>query len=437
MKNRISSFYMEKDLFEKNIAALKEAQLRLAASSESVRNEALKSVYDALEEKKDFIFAENGKDLESAKNNVSDAVMGRLKFDEKKLDSVRKGILDIISLPDPIVRIEEKRELDEAFILTRKSVPIGVIGMIFEARPDALVQIVSLCIKSGNAIVLKGGKEAMNSNRALFKVIADALDDTPLTSSSLMLIESHEDVASILKMDKYIDLIIPRGSNAFVRYVMDNTRIPVLGHADGICSIYVDESADMDIAIPVVLDSKVQYPAACNAVEMILVNEKVKDTFLPKIKKVFDERGVIIHGDDEVRGVIECESLGSDDLFKEFLSLEVSIKCVNSINEAISLINSYGSHHTDAIISEDEKSKNLFFTLVDSADVFANCSTRFADGYRFGLGAEVGISTSKIHARGPVGLSGLMSYKWILSGHGEIVADYASGRRFFHHKDLI
>ena len=428
---------MEKDLFEKNIAALKEAQLRLAASSESVRNEALKSVYDALEEKRDFIFAENGKDLESAKNNVSDAVMGRLKFDEKKLDSVRNGILDIISLPDPIGRIEEKRELDEAFILTRKSVPIGVIGMIFEARPDALVQIVSLCIKSGNAIVLKGGKEAMNSNRALFKVIADALDDTPLTSSSLMLIESHEDVASILKMDKYIDLIIPRGSNAFVRYVMDNTRIPVLGHADGICSIYVDESADMDIAIPVVLDSKVQYPAACNAVEMILVNEKVKDTFLPKIKKVFDERGVIIHGDDEVRGVIECESLGSDDLFKEFLSLEVSIKCVNSINEAISLINSYGSHHTDAIISEDEKSKNLFFTLVDSADVFANCSTRFADGYRFGLGAEVGISTSKIHARGPVGLSGLMSYKWILAGHGEIVADYASGRRFFHHKDLI
>ena len=428
---------MEKDLFEKNIAALKEAQLRLAASSESVRNEALKSVYDALEEKRDFIFAENGKDLESAKNNVSDAVMGRLKFDEKKLDSVRKGILDIISLPDPIGRIEEKRELDEAFILTRKSVPIGVIGMIFEARPDALVQIVSLCIKSGNAIVLKGGKEAMNSNRALFKVIADALDDTPLTSSSLMLIESHEDVASILKMDKYIDLIIPRGSNAFVRYVMDNTRIPVLGHADGICSIYVDESADMDIAIPVVLDSKVQYPAACNAVEMILVNEKVKDTFLPKIKKVFDERGVIIHGDDEVRGVIECESLGSDDLFKEFLSLEVSIKCVNGINEAISLINSYGSHHTDAIISEDEKSKNLFFTLVDSADVFANCSTRFADGYRFGLGAEVGISTSKIHARGPVGLSGLMSYKWILAGHGEIVADYASGRRFFHHKDLI
>lgn len=437
MKNKISSFYMEKDLFEKNIAALKEAQLRLAASSESVRNEALKYVYDALEEKKDFIFAENGKDLESAKKNVSDAVMGRLKFDEKKLDSVRKGILDIISLPDPIGRIEEKRELDEAFILTRKSVPIGVIGMIFEARPDALVQIVSLCIKSGNAIVLKGGKEAMNSNRALFKVIADALDDTPLTSSSLMLIESHEDVASILKMDKYIDLIIPRGSNAFVRYVMDNTRIPVLGHADGICSIYVDESADMDIAIPVVLDSKVQYPAACNAVEMILVNEKVKDTFLPKIKKVFDERGVIIHGDDEVRGVIECESLGSDDLFKEFLSLEVSIKCVNSINEAISLINSYGSHHTDAIISEDEKSKNLFFTLVDSADVFANCSTRFADGYRFGLGAEVGISTSKIHARGPVGLSGLMSYKWILAGHGEIVADYASGRRFFHHKDLI
>lgn len=428
---------MEKEVFENNIAALKKAQLHLSASSESVRNGALRLIYEELERDKDFIFAENKKDLEEAKGKIGEAVLGRLKFDEKKLKSVRDGILDLIALSDPIGRIEEKRELDSGFILTKKSVPIGVIGMIFEARPDALVQIVALCIKSGNAVILKGGKEAVNSNRALFKVISAALEKTSLTSAFLMLIESHEDVASILKMDKYIDLIIPRGSNAFVRYVMDNTRIPVLGHADGICSIYVDEYANMDIAVPIVLDSKIQYPAACNAVEMVLVNEKIKECFLPKIKKVFNDNGVIIHGDEEVRNTIECESLGEDDLFKEFLSLEVSIKCVKDTAEAIDLINSNGSHHTDAIITENAENKNLFFSLVDSADVFANCSTRFSDGYRFGLGAEVGISTSKIHARGPVGLNGLMSYKWLLEGHGEIVSDYANGKKVFHHKDLV
>ena len=428
---------MEKEVFENNIAALKKAQLHLSASSESVRNGALRLIYEELERDKDFIFAENKKDLEEAKGKIGEAVLGRLKFDEKKLKSVRDGILDLIALSDPIGRIEEKRELDSGFILTKKSVPIGVIGMIFEARPDALVQIAALCIKSGNAVILKGGKEAVNSNRALFKVISAALEKTSLTSAFLMLIESHEDVASILKMDKYIDLIIPRGSNAFVRYVMDNTRIPVLGHADGICSIYVDEYANMDIAVPIVLDSKIQYPAACNAVEMVLVNEKIKECFLPKIKKVFNDNGVIIHGDEEVRNTIECESLGEDDLFKEFLSLEVSIKCVKDTAEAIDLINSNGSHHTDAIITENAENKNLFFSLVDSADVFANCSTRFSDGYRFGLGAEVGISTSKIHARGPVGLNGLMSYKWLLEGHGEIVSDYANGKKVFHHKDLV
>ena len=428
---------MEKEVFENNIAALKKAQLHFSASSESVRNEALRLIYEELERDKDFIFAENKKDLEEAKGKIGDAVLGRLKFDEKKLKSVRDGILDLIALSDPIGRIEEKRELDSGFILTKKSVPIGVIGMIFEARPDALVQIVALCIKSGNAVILKGGKEAVNSNRALFKVISAALEKTSLTSAFLMLIESHEDVASILKMDKYIDLIIPRGSNVFVRYVMDNTRIPVLGHADGICSIYVDEYANMDIAVPIVLDSKIQYPAACNAVEMVLVNEKIKECFLPQIKKAFNDNGVIIHGDEEVRNTIECESLGEDDLFKEFLSLEVSIKCVKDTAEAIDLINRNGSHHTDAIITENAENKNLFFSLVDSADVFANCSTRFSDGYRFGLGAEVGISTSKIHARGPVGLNGLMSYKWLLEGHGEIVSDYANGKKVFHHKDLV
>ena len=280
---------MEKGQFEKDIARLKTSQLTLSSSSEKVRNDALYKIYEALERNKDYIYAENGKDLRSAEGKISPSVLHRLKFDDSKLSSVRNGILDIIKLPDPVGRILEKRELDSGFVLTRKSFPIGVIGMIFEARPDALVQIVSLCLKSGNAVILKGGKEATCSNRALFNVIAAALDETPLSSAFLMLIESHEDVASILKMDKYIDLIIPRGSNSFVRYVMDNTRIPVLGHADGICSIYVDKSAKLDLAVSVIVDSKVQYPAACNAVETVLVNEEIRDSFLPLLKNALDK----------------------------------------------------------------------------------------------------------------------------------------------------
>lgn len=428
---------MENLQFEKNIAALKSAQLELSSSSLEERNDALKAIYEALDEKREYIFAENDKDLRASEGKISDAVMHRLRFDEGKLASVRKGILDIIALPDPVGRILEKRELDPSFILTRKSFPIGVIGMIFEARPDALVQIVSLCIKSGNAVILKGGKEASNSNRALFKVIKDALDRTSSGSGYLMLIESHEDVASILKMDRYIDLIIPRGSNSFVRYVMDNTRIPVLGHADGICSIYVDESADLSLALSVVIDSKVQYPAACNAVETVLVNEKILSEFLPMLKRECDRRGVIIHGSSEVSSIIDCVAADEEDFHTEYLSLEMAVKSVRDVREAIDHINTHGSHHTDAIITRSEESKNLFFSLVDSADVFSNCSTRFADGFRFGLGAEVGISTSKIHARGPVGLSGLMSYKWLLEGNGETVDEYATGKRSFHHKDLI
>lgn len=428
---------MEKGQFEKDIARLKTSQLTLSSSSEKVRNDALYKIYEALERNKDYIYAENGKDLRSAEGKISPSVLHRLKFDDSKLSSVRNGILDIIKLPDPVGRILEKRELDSGFVLTRKSFPIGVIGMIFEARPDALVQIVSLCLKSGNAVILKGGKEATCSNRALFNVIAAALDETPLSSAFLMLIESHEDVASILKMDKYIDLIIPRGSNSFVRYVMDNTRIPVLGHADGICSIYVDKSAKLDLAVSVIVDSKVQYPAACNAVETVLVNEEIRDSFLPLLKNALDKEGVRIHASEDVSAIIDCIPAMEDDFHREYLSLDIAIRCVKDVMEAVEHINTHGSHHTDAVIAEDEMVKDIFFSLVDSADVFSNCSTRFADGFRFGLGAEVGISTSKIHARGPVGLSGLMSYKWLLEGNGEIVRDYASGEKEFHHKDLI
>ena len=419
------------------IKRLKNAYLKLSSSTLKERNEALLRIAEALVDAKEDIFTENGKDVEEAKKNIGEAVIKRLKFDEAKLKSSIDGIKDVVKLPDPIGKTLEKRELDDSFILERKSFPIGVICMIFEARPDALIQIVSLCLKSGNAVVLKGGKEAKRSNRAIFETIKNALDKTSLGSDFIYLIESHEEVSEILKLDKYIDLVIPRGSNSFVRYVMDNTRIPVLGHADGICSIYVDESADLNMAVRVCLDSKTQYSAACNAVETILVNRKIAKEFLPLLKKAFDESKVVIHASDDALSIIDAERADDADFNKEFLGFECALKIVDDVKSAIEHINSHGSHHTDAIITKSEENKNLFFSLVDSADVFANCSTRFADGYRFGLGAEVGISTSKIHARGPVGLSGLMSYKWLLSGNGEIVKDYADGLKSFHHKDLV
>ncbi len=422
---------------EKDVEKVKAASLVLSSSSLSVRNNALLLIASALWENRAYIFDENRKDILNASGSVSASVLKRLKFDEGKLKSVLEALDDVIKLPDPVGKTLEKRELDEGLILTRKSYPIGVIAMIFEARPDALVQIASLAIKSGNGLILKGGKEAALSNRALFSVIKEALKKSGVPEDSILLAQSHEDVNALLKLDSYIDLIIPRGSNSFVRYVMENTKIPVLGHADGICSIYVDESANIDMAVAVVRDSKAQYPSACNAVETVLVNEKIKDAFLSLLKEALDKEGVRIRGTESVRKIIDCELASGDDFNTEFLSLTLAVKTVKDTAEAIEHINSHGSHHTDAIITESAENRDLFFALVDSADVFHNASTRFADGYRFGLGAEVGISTSKIHARGPVGLSGLMSYKWLLDGNGEVVKDYAEGRKRFHHKDLI
>ena len=336
-------------------------------------------------------------------------------------------------------QIKEKRLLDEGLVLEKVTFPLGVIGMVFEARPDALIQIVSLAIKSANGIILKGGKEASSTNSTLYEIIRESLDG----AGFMMLLSSHSDVDAMLKMEGYIDLIIPRGSNKFVRYCMDNTHIPVMGHADGICSVYVDSFADIGTAVNVCTDSKVQYPAACNAAETILVHKDVAERFIPFFASSLEQYGVTIHADERSLPLLKdyggkvvkaCE----DDFHTEFLSLELAMKVVDSIDEAISHIAEHSSHHTDAIITSDESNRERFFNEVDSADVFCNCSTRFADGYRFGLGAEVGISTSKLHARGPVGLEGLTTTKWLLSGSGQIVRSY-TGRdaRHFIHKDLL
>ncbi len=423
---------------EDMVRELKLGAAKLSITSNATRKKALEAISEALLENREAIKEANGLDLENArKAGISDAILHRLQFTDDKINAAVKGLKELIELPDPVGRIRERRELDPGFILEKRTFPIGVIAMIFEARPDALVQIAGLALRSGNAVVLKGGKEAQNSNRLLTEIIRKA--SVSIVGAEWILgIESHEDVNTLLTLEKYIDLVIPRGSNSFVRYVMDNTRIPVIGHSDGICSVYVDENADLEKALPIVIDSKTQYPAACNAAETILVHENIASEFLPSLDSEFTKLGVKVHADDKAIGYMPSALPASDaDWDTEYLSLECAIKVVSSIDEAISHIAQHSSHHTDAIISNDEKAIERFFQEVDSADVFANCSTRFADGFRFGLGAEVGISTSKIHARGPVGLDGLMTTKWLLRGHGETVGEYsAPNGKCFHHKEL-
>lgn len=425
---------MENKELAMQIMALKKDIVKLSASSVEQRNKALSLIREGLIRDKEEIYKANKEDLErSLSENTAQALIARLKFDDHKLDSVLAGIDMIGNSEDPIGKVLERRELDKDLLLEKVSFPLGVIGMIFESRPDALVQIISLCLKSGNGIVLKGGKEAKESNRALVKSIKHSLENTEIGNEWILLIESHSEVNTLLKMEGYIDLLIPRGSNSFVRYVMDNTNIPVMGHSDGICAIYVDESADINKSVDICFDSKTQYPSACNAVETILINKNIADKFIIPLKKKLDEKNVIIHGDETVRKFIDCVEATSEDWDSEYLTYEVALKVVDGIEDAISHIASHGSHHTDAILSQNEANIKKFFLSVDSADVFANCSTRFADGYRFGLGAEVGISTSKLHARGPVGLKGLMSTKYLLKGNGNIVEDYSSKKRAFTH----
>lgn len=417
--------------------AMKLASPAVAATSEDVRNAALAAIRDSLAAHSAEIFAANKADLEAAdRDGVAPAIVKRLRFDQHKLDDVIAGINDLIGLPDPIGAVLLDRQLDEGLRLKRVSCPIGVIGVIFEARPDALVQISTLCLKSGNCSILKGGSETMRTNKELFSLIHDAAVSAGLPDACMFQVEAREDINELLACDESVDLLIPRGSNAFVRYIMDNTRIPVMGHADGICHIYVDASADPDVAIPVIIDAKTQYTAACNAVETLLVHAEAAPALLPRVAEACAAAGVTVRGDDRAQALASCEAATDQDWDTEYLDLVVSVKVVDSIDEAIAHINRHGSHHTDAIIAEDDSAADRFMQLVDSAGVYRNCSTRFADGFRYGFGAEVGISTSKLHARGPVGLDGLVTYKYLLEGAGHIVGDYASGKRSFCFKDL-
>lgn len=404
---------------------VKEDSYQLANTPEASRNLALAAIASALEQSKELIFAANAKDFARAlKENLPDPILARLKFNEAKLSDCLNGIRDLINLSDPLFQTLLKRELDDGLLLEKVTCPIGVIGVIFESRPDALIQISTLCIKSGNCVILKGGSEAAETNRALFEIIFEAGRKNGLPEGFATLLESRSDIQEMLKCHESIDLIIPRGSNEFVQYIMANSKIPVMGHADGICHVYVDRSADVEKAAAIIVDSKTQYVAACNAVETVLIHKDAPQDLMARINQLS-------------RVQIEWRQAESEADFKEYLDYILTIKTVGSLEEAISHINRYGSHHTDCIVTEDPNNAEAFMNLVDSASVYHNCSTRFADGYRYGFGAEVGISTGKLHARGPVGLEGLVTYKYKLHGNGQIVAAYASGQSNFHFKDIL
>ena len=413
-------------------SAAKSASIQLAAMSSDAKNKALAAIACALKANAAEIFSANKQDLEEAAA-LPAPVVKRLTFDEKKLSDVLASIQSLISLPDPVGIVQKATLLDDGLELRRISCPIGVIGMVFEARPDALVQIATLCLKSGNAVMLKGGKEARRTNAALASTLIQAV---PEPAGWLSNLETREDVKEMLSLSQFIDLIIPRGSNAFVQYIMANTSIPVMGHADGICHVYVDAKADVDMAVKIIVDSKTQYVSVCNATETLLVHKDIAPAFLPRAAEALKARKVRLLGCPIARQYAEMGEASEQDWSTEYLDYVLSVKVVSSIDEAIAHINKYGSAHTDCIVTDDSAAAEHFTSLIKSANAFWNCSTRFSDGFRYGLGAEVGISTGKLHARGPVGLDGLCTYKWLLKGHGDIVADYASGNKTFKHRPL-
>lgn len=416
----------------------------LKTLSNQERSEALQSIYDALKSSKADILAANVKDMEAAEsNNLSSSLIKRLDLSKgDKYDVMLQGVLDVAALEDPVGKITLATKLDEGLELFRLTAPVGVLLIIFESRPEVIANITALAIKSGNAAILKGGKESIHSFTAIAKVINETLKNTKVPKEAIQLIESREDVSALLDQDKYIDLVIPRGSNELVRNIKENTKIPVLGHADGICSIYVDKEADLEMASKVVFDAKTNYPAGCNAVETLLIHKDLKDK-TPEILSRLLEGGVTLHATKEVKDTLpkseQIVDAVESDFDKEFLSLDIAVTFIDTVEKAIQHINLHSSGHTESIITEDKETAEKFLKSIDSAGVYWNASTRFADGFRYGFGTEVGISTNKIHARGPVGLEGLVIYQYQIRGHGQVVGDYlgGGGSRPFIHQNIL
>ena len=421
----------------KEAEKVKEASILLGQANNEQRCEALKKIANALNDNAYEILKANLVDLErSEKEGLNKSLLSRLQLTENKLKGCVDGVLKVSNLADPIGDRQLHRKLDENLILERVTVPLGVLGVIFESRPDALIQIASLAVRSGNGALLKGGSEATATNQAIMDSIDIGLKKSNVGAGALSLLTTRQESLGLLRLDRFVNLIIPRGSNELVQFIQDNTRIPVLGHADGICHLYVDAFVDIDKAISIALDSKIQYPAACNAIETLLIHENIADIFLKKSLPMFSNAGVTLKGDTKSQSLGVKNPAIESDWSTEYLDLILSIKIVRNVDEAIEHIRKYSSRHTEAIATNDIDVAEKFLRSVDSAGVYHNCSTRFADGFRYGFGAEVGISTQTLPPRGPVGLEGLVTYRYFLRGDSDLVKDFASGDRSFSHSDL-
>jgi glutamate-5-semialdehyde dehydrogenase len=402
----------------------KKAQPQIARASSDKKNKILQKISGYLEENMESILSANQKDLSNAeKNGANKALLDRLKLDEKRIKALIKSVEEIIKLPDPVGQIIEMKPRPNGLLVGRMRIPLGVIATIYEARPGVTVDIASLCIKSGNAVILRGGSEALETNSVLVQLIKKSVRDEGIDDNIVGFINdpSREHIFELLKLEELIDLVIPRGGEGLIRFVAENSRVPVLKHYKGVCHIFVDEFADLEKAYKVCLNAKVQRPSVCNAMETLLVHEKIAEKFLPTMGKIFREHGVELRGCEKTRKIISyAVPATEDDWYAEYLDLILAVRVVPSIDEAIEHIKKYGSSHTEAIITENLENAMKFIKEVDSSSVMVNASTRFADGYEYGLGAEVGISTTKLHAYGPMGLEGLTTLKWIVFGNGHI-----------------
>ncbi|OBZ88513.1 putative gamma-glutamyl phosphate reductase [Choanephora cucurbitarum] len=436
------------------------ASVSLQSVRDEQKNEALLRIKQVLSERREEIFKANEQDKKIAEELVQQGKLSASLFKRldvcqgDKFDTILSGVSDITQLPDPTKKITMATKLDDGLELYRVTVPVGVLLTIFEARPEVVVNISCLALKSGNAVILKGGKEATHTNAALARVIQDALDSLPesngIPKTAVQIVETREDISALLDLDRYIDLVVPRGSNSLVKYIQNNTRIPVLGHADGICSVYVDKEADIKKAVKIVTDSKTNYTAACNAAETLLINEELlqSENLIPIALGLLDagvtlkcEKNVFefLLGSDAISQEYKqnkIQKATEEDFYTEFLDLVMAVKTVKDVDAAVVHINDHGSKHTDAIITENKDTAEYFMTRVDAAGCYWNASTRFADGFRYGFGAEVGVSTNKTHARGPVGLEGLVIYKYKLFGNGEGAGDYGVGKKQYKHESI-
>lgn len=419
----------------------------IQSSNGSTRDGALAAIHTGLAESREILLAANARDKAAAaaalaEGKVAPALVKRLDMSGRKFDAVLDGVKSVERLADPVGVVSLARRVDKGLDLFRVSCPIGVVAVVFEARPEAAVQIAALSVKSGNAVILKGGKEGEESNKAIVGCIREALRAVDFPEDAVQLVATREEVRELLDQDEFVDLIIPRGSNALVKYITENTKIPVMGHADGICAVYLDADADEKKAADIAVDAKAQYPAVCNAAETLLVDRAALERVLPAVGLAMAAAGVTLRADAEAKTVLDgVEGVSvvaavPEDFCTEFLELIMAVKVVGGVDEAVAHINEHGSGHTDAIVTEDADAAKRFMAGVDSAGVFHNASTRFADGFRYGFGAEVGVSTHRTHARGPVGLEGMMIYKYKLLGSGQVVAPYADGTKAFLHEEI-